>query len=67
MPLGAQIKVIAIDGATGDEVSIIGPIHAPRGDLERVALKKLEAFHRRKAEKKAEPKPPPATGRGRLV
>lgn len=67
VPLGAQVKVVAVDGATGDEVSIIGPIHAPRGDLERVALQKLEALKRRRAEKKTEPAPPPPPGRGRLV
>jgi hypothetical protein len=40
---GASIKVVAIDGVTGIEVSIIGPASAVRSDLERVALAKLKA------------------------
>jgi len=41
--LGTTVKVVAIDGGTGIEVSIIGPASAARGDLERVALAKLKA------------------------
>jgi uncharacterized protein DUF6898 len=41
--LGASVKVVAIDGATGVEVSIVGPANAAQSDLERVALAKLNA------------------------
>lgn len=37
------IKVSAIDAATGTEVSVFGPASAARRDLERLALRKLEA------------------------
>lgn len=39
--IGAQIKVSAIDAASGVEVVIFGPIATPRMDLERLALRKL--------------------------
>jgi len=41
--LGGSIKVVAIDGATGVEVSIVGPATAAQSDLERLALAKLNA------------------------
>jgi hypothetical protein len=34
-------KVAAIDPATGIEVSVMGPSHASRADLQRLALAKL--------------------------
>jgi hypothetical protein len=40
--LGSTVKVVAIDGATGTEVSIIGPSSAAQSDLERLALAKLK-------------------------
>lgn len=39
--VGAQMKAAAIDEATGVEVSVFGPASVPRGDLERLALRKL--------------------------
>jgi hypothetical protein len=41
--VGGSIKVVAIDGTSGLEVSVIGPAGAARADLERLALAKLNA------------------------
>lgn len=41
-PLGRQVKVTAIDAATGVEVSIIAPVQAARSDMEQIALRKLQ-------------------------
>mgnify|MGYP001458514621 FL=1 len=40
--IGRQVRVTAIDGATGTEAIVIAPIGAARGDVERLALRKLE-------------------------
>jgi len=40
--LGASVKVVAIDAATGIEIAVVGPASARRADLERIALRKLE-------------------------
>lgn len=40
--LGNSVKVSAIDGESGIEVSIVGPTSASRAELEHLALKKLE-------------------------
>ena len=40
--VGAYVKVVAIDAASGVEVSVSGPAATPRADLERIALRKLE-------------------------
>ena len=39
--IGNVVKVAAIDAATGLEVSIMGPVHASRADLQKLALAKL--------------------------
>jgi len=41
--IGASVKVVAIDSASGTEVSVIGPVNAAQSDLERLALQKLRA------------------------
>jgi hypothetical protein len=41
--IGGSVKVVAIDSASGTEVSVIGPAHAAQSDLERLALQKLKA------------------------
>jgi hypothetical protein len=41
--LGGSVKVTAIDSVTAVEVSIVGPASAAKHDLERLALRKLEA------------------------
>ena len=40
--IGSSVKVVAIDGATGIEVSVVGPASAAQADLERLALQKLK-------------------------
>jgi hypothetical protein len=40
--IGAQVRVAAIDAESGIEVVVFGPASTPRGDLERLALRKLE-------------------------
>jgi len=47
--IGAVVKVVAIDAATGTEVSVMGPANAARSDLERLALGKLKARLAREA------------------
>lgn len=39
--VGAVMKVSAIDAATGVEVMVMGPVHASRTDLQKLALAKL--------------------------
>ena len=41
--IGRNVKVSAIDAATGTEVSIMGPVTASRADFQRLALQKLIA------------------------
>ena len=40
--IGGSVKVVAIDGATGIEVAVIGPAGAAQADMERLALQKLK-------------------------
>jgi hypothetical protein len=42
-PIGSSVKVVAIDAATGIEVSVMGPARAAQADLQRLALQKLRA------------------------
>ncbi len=42
-PIGASVKVTAIDAATGTEISVVGPARAAQADLQRLALQKLKA------------------------
>ena len=53
--IGSTVKVVAIDGATGTEFSVMGPSSAAQSDLERLALGKLKARLARDA--KSNPKP----------
>ena len=41
--IGRNVKVAAIDAATGTEVVVMGPSTASQADLERLALRKLLA------------------------
>jgi hypothetical protein len=47
--IGAVVKVVAIDAATGTEVSAIGPASAAQADLEQLAVGKLKARLAREA------------------
>lgn len=40
--VGRQVKVSAIDPATGIEVSIFGPLNASQSELKRIAVAKLQ-------------------------
>jgi len=40
--IGGSVKVVAIDGTTGTEVTVIGPANAAQSDLKRLALGKLK-------------------------
>ncbi len=41
-PVGQQVKVTAIDAATGIEVSVFGPASTFQEDLKRLAVRKLQ-------------------------
>jgi hypothetical protein len=41
--LGGHAKVVAIDGASGIEVVVLGPAHAAETELKRLAVVKLRA------------------------
>jgi len=47
--IGAVVKVVAIDAATGTEVSVIGPVSAAQADLQQLAVGKLKARLAREA------------------
>jgi hypothetical protein len=49
--IGAVVKVVAIDAATGTVVTVIGRAGAAQSDLERLALAKLRARLAREAPK----------------
>jgi len=40
--IGAYAKVVAIDSATGTEISLTGPADADRSTLEAAAVRKLQ-------------------------
>ena len=39
---GAQLRAVAVDAATGVEVTVFGPASIARNDLARIAVRKLE-------------------------
>ena len=47
--IGPNVKVVAIDAATGVEVSVVGPASAAKIDLQRLALQKLKARLKRES------------------
>ena len=46
--LGNAMRVTAIDGKTGEEVSIVAPANAPRGLLAEAAKRKLDYVLKKK-------------------
>ena len=48
--IGATAKVVAIDAATGVEVTAIGPAKASLADLKQLALSKLKLAIARESE-----------------
>lgn len=57
-PIGASVKVTAVDVTSGLEVSVIAPSSAARSELERIALQKLRYMLTRKTEEGADKKAP---------
>ncbi|MBP2310776.1 DUF6898 family protein [Azospirillum soli] len=50
--VGSYLKVMAIDGVTGEEVSVAGPASGSLELLKRTAVNKLRFVQKRAAEKK---------------
>lgn len=50
--VGSYMKVVAIDPATGDEVSVAGPASGSTELLKRTAINKLRFVQARNAQKK---------------
>ncbi len=61
--IGDVARMAAVDEETGTEAVVMGPARAARGDLESLALRKLEKLLRETPA--AQPSTP--TGRGRLA
>jgi len=49
--IGQSVKVSAVDVASGEEVSIVGPVTATREQLERTAVAKLKYVLSNKSKK----------------
>ena len=49
--VGGAVRVAAIDGATGIEVTIMGPASALQSDLQQLALAKLKVRLAKQADK----------------
>jgi len=68
--VGDSVKVSAVDGETGIEVSIVGSAKLPQAELERVALNKLHYVMKRKAGESDQPDAgakPTSDGKGWVV
>jgi hypothetical protein len=64
-PIGASVKVTAIDVSTGTEVSVVGPAGpASHRELERIALQKLQQRLARETDMPKTPEPPKGGGTG---
>lgn len=63
-PIGGQMRVVAIDEASGIEVVLIAPLRASKHHMQTLALAKLR---RRLGGAEMEPAPPPLPQRGKLV
>jgi hypothetical protein len=62
--LGSTLKVIAVETATGTEVSVVVPATISPSDAERLALQKLR---RRLGEASSAAPRPPSSGDGIIV
>lgn len=67
VPIGASVKISAIDVETGTEVSVIGPSTASRMELERVALRKLRYMLEKKASGETEKPSGSGDGQGGIL
>ncbi len=67
-PIGNSVKVSVMDPETLTEVSIVGPRAAPKTELQKTAIQKLQYVLDKKTESTAEPKKGPAnTKKGIIV
>jgi len=48
IPVGAYVKVSAVDAASGTEVSIVGPSNASPAELEANVMRKLDYVMQKK-------------------
>lgn len=48
-PVGRQVRVAAVDAATGVEVIVMGPVTASNDQLQTIALRKLQMRLRQEA------------------
>jgi hypothetical protein len=55
-PIGNSVKVSVMDPETLTEVSIVGPRAAPKGELQKTAIRKLQYVMDKKRESATEPK-----------
>ncbi len=65
--IGGQVRLAAIDAATGVEVVVFGPASVNEGDLARIAVRKLKRRIAALAAEGREPAPAAPAGRSRLV
>ncbi len=56
--VGQQVKVTAIDAATGIEVSTFGPLKASQEDLKTIAVRKLRRRIAQEAAAAGQPRDP---------
>jgi hypothetical protein len=63
-PIGGQMRVVAIDEASGIEVVLIAPLRASQQQMQTLALAKLR---RRLGGAQVDPAPSPLPTRGKLV
>jgi hypothetical protein len=65
--MGGAIEVRAISTGDGLEVSFAAPIHAPKGDLERLARTKLAYVRSKRGGGQGGPDHDPDNGRGGIL
>lgn len=64
---GNQLKVCAVDVASGMEVSILAPINAMEADRNRIVMRKLQKRLQDTGQIQPQSKTPPGKGRGMIV
>jgi len=67
VPVGKVVKVSAMDPVTLTEVSIIGPTHASRAELQSTVVSKLQYVLKKRAGEKPQKNDPPSGKRGIIV
>jgi len=65
--LGNSLKATAIDPESGIEASVLGPLSAPRSDLQALAMAKLKRQLDPNAVRNGQTKTPPKSRRGIVV